>query len=373
MWKYLLALLVLVAAPVAAQPIHGHPQKAAYGSPAEWPTVSAQGHWLINGDLAHLHVDLTCPLYAEVHEGDTVTCQFAVVLHHFPGRVSDAAAGWTGLFGYAHTVRWDATGSETFPVMIGDPTGDRTFTGSLTIETKIGITGWWPIQLDVAGLFDNGDQIRVRHTECLWVITPGVTGNGQASPFVESHATFFQAARPERGWGDTQTGLLTYLPLAPISVPWPVLVNGLQYRDNGAIPLGPFHGTLEQRVDLDLHHGIPGTTIYGPVTDPLNVVVAFNPAVGNGLHKYALFWNAPIEEQLASSLIVNLVTVDPNAPPIAPDLTPTPPPPPPPPPPPVESWIAGPTIQQLLINGVLQDRFRLCSPTPTHCVELLVK
>lgn len=371
--------VIACAAAVTPIWIHNHPQLVCYPDASWWPTVSAQAHWPVNGDIAHMHVDMSCPLYGEIQQGVDVSCLFSVLLHHYPGHVSQAMVGWTGLNdGYAHSLRWDDTSSETMPTMIGDPTGDRIWTGSLTVGQNVPITGWQAIQLDVRGVLDNGDQFGTRQTECLWLNTPGVAENGQRTPFVESHATFFQAAHPKRNWGDTQVGLMTYIPLTPISVTWPIEAQGIQYRDNGAFPLGPFHGTLEQRMDLDLHHGILGKTLYGPVVDPIGVTLKFDPDGSTSKHKYAVFWNAPIEEQLASSLIVVTVNFDPNAPPVTPPtvfLPPTPPPPPPPPTP-VQTLQAVQGVFQLFTDSVAQGRYFVCPSTlitVAACRELAIK
>ena len=63
---WLVAFSVL---PSAAQPltIHAHPQKATYESPAEWPFLSDQCHWMVDGVLAHT-VDV-CSDHAELTPG----------------------------------------------------------------------------------------------------------------------------------------------------------------------------------------------------------------------------------------------------------------------------------------------------------------
>ena len=81
-------LVVFSALPGAAQPltIHAHPQKATYQSPAEWPFLSDQCHWMVGGVLAHTHVEMSAPIYAELTPG-TLTIPVTFKLFHTSGRI----------------------------------------------------------------------------------------------------------------------------------------------------------------------------------------------------------------------------------------------------------------------------------------------
>ena len=79
--------------PVAAQTIHGHPQKAAYASPAEWPFLSSQCHWKVNNVLAHTHVEVTAPVYSE-WTGGTLKVPVQFQLFHTAGKITQCGAIW---------------------------------------------------------------------------------------------------------------------------------------------------------------------------------------------------------------------------------------------------------------------------------------
>src|SRR4029078_12564753 len=81
-------LVVFSAFSVAAQPlaIHAHPQKATYESPAEWPFLSDQCHWMVDGVLAHTHVEMSVPIYAELTPG-RITMPITFKLFHTSGRI----------------------------------------------------------------------------------------------------------------------------------------------------------------------------------------------------------------------------------------------------------------------------------------------
>jgi hypothetical protein len=113
--------------------IHGHPQKSDYLSPSEWPTISAQGHWKPSitpevPTIGHMHIDVTCPMYAEVTE--PIVYNFAVTLFEVAGEAFLNLDRQENIRDFV----WDATGSEVAPKMIGDTLGPKTWTGHFTMD-----------------------------------------------------------------------------------------------------------------------------------------------------------------------------------------------------------------------------------------------
>ena len=126
-----LAVLAFVVFPtlVNAQPIHHHPQKAFYASPAEWPIHSGQVHWP-NPDptmTCHLHVEPKFPYGA-----DLGNMPFEVP---FTLKLFMCAARITSFDGETFSaITWDATGGTTVPVMRGDAMALKQWTGKVLID-----------------------------------------------------------------------------------------------------------------------------------------------------------------------------------------------------------------------------------------------
>lgn len=369
---FLIALaFVCLAVSASAQPIHHHPQKAAYASPAEWPIHSGQAHWP-DADptrTCHVpHVEPQFPYGAEL-DGSPFVVPFTLRLFHCAGRITsfdgEAFAGIT----------WDATGTSTPPVMRGDPAALVSWTGKVTIAPQqprngrfFHPHGWNGIRFGATAQLDNGDiavnnfwtsfySIADPRAPEVLEFTSGPTGGDYA--MLSERANFgpacaSQTPRPPysecASFGDMITEINDWVPLTPISKPWTTAVAVYNYTAGSVLPNGRF----EQRQDLDLHNGVRGTLIDSGVNDVLgftNRSVTFDPAVlGPGLHKEAIFWTQTFaaQSQTASALIVVPVSVDLNAPPPPPVQTCTDPkatnvggplpcvfPPPPPPPPPV--------------------------------------
>ena len=134
----MLVVGLMTALPASAQPIHGHPQKAAYASPAEWVEVDGQG-WLGDPDpvlAAHVHNVPKFPLYMEVHDWSTIEVPFTLKAHNLAGTIQM----FTGE--HVRSVRWDATGTSETPVMRGDPNGLLQWTGVATVDLTLGDDGF---------------------------------------------------------------------------------------------------------------------------------------------------------------------------------------------------------------------------------------
>jgi hypothetical protein len=154
------AVLLTVSRAASAQPIHGHSQLAAYSSRAQWPTDSAQCHWMpadavvppAAAMIGHTHVDMKFPRYAEVD--GPMTINFTLKLFHVSGSITGIYAGvFKGPS--ARDVVWDDTGTADPPLMIGDPHGLKIWTGHLTFDTDPTIPhGWYAVVLSAITSFD---------------------------------------------------------------------------------------------------------------------------------------------------------------------------------------------------------------------------
>lgn len=326
----------LVALPLSAQPLHGHPQLAAYTDPSQYPTVSSQCHWapgenpiaaedgqpialnlamgmLGTSTLAHTHLDLVkCPIYSEIT--GPITCQFAVKLFHTTGTVSMIAEYQEGI----RNIVWDATGSSVAPSMVGDPAGLAQFTGHLTLDPSLPTRwstphGWWSPVLNVQTFYANGDGVNNELLATFYsMLDPTVPVSGGYYD-VGAHCSPGSFRHPGDKWGDNyvDTGL-QFLPLTPIDKPYPIIVGTAGY--GGQL----FNAVFEQRADLDLHNHNGGTLLKTITqTGNINATVVLDPAVlGTGPHKMALLRNQLSSEgnDAVNTLLVFDVTVGPAFP-----------------------------------------------------------
>ena len=146
---------------VAGQAIHDDPQKAAYGSPDEWPIVSSQCHWLapgVNatpGIPAHTHNDMKFPVYAEVGMAP-FTVPFTFTMYHTAGKIISISGSLVSTW---------SLDSTSLP-LAGDPEGVVVYTGQVTFDPSLGVAsgrvprhGWYPLFLTVVTRYANGDQL----------------------------------------------------------------------------------------------------------------------------------------------------------------------------------------------------------------------
>lgn len=367
------ALVLAVSATASAQSmaIHGHPQKAIYNSPAEWPFLSAQGHWapatdMVGMSIGHNHVECKAPVWAETTtDAFTLPCQ--LVFFHTSGYIA-----WvTGEF-VSHIV-WEETGSETPPVLVGDPMGVVVHKMLVTIDPKradgvsdsgvfnVPAHGWWEARLRTKMVLFNGDSFSTE----LWMPYFSVIDKAQPIPAWAAGPTL-AARNVAESPRSMQSGFGTHVAeyggtfppiLAPISTRKEMTVFTYAYAHQlpGNAPLG----TYRQVLDPDLHHGNPGTLITSshsvgglPNGDP----AIFDPAVmGPGVHTVAIDWEQTTDgqttgfeanQQVTARLVVTVTVGD--------DV---PPPPPPPPHPPMDTWTTFAPIFQRLGDAV-----RVCAP-----------
>jgi len=421
---YLAVALLLCAMPVSAQPIHQHPQKISYASPAEWPPISFQCHWApgeavnpsgsVHPFMAHTHIEGKWPLYAELSQ--PVTIPFKVVLFHTDGFVDVVTSGP----GVPPHIIWDATGTSEMPPMIGDPNGVKEWTGRATFDPKEGAEGrdlpkprgWWYLTIMARTIYNKPTSI------------PGFKVAMGQMVIIPYYSMIDPSAR-ERATGDGEGELRSNCGvnaddpggfsifgsnssiirrqdaplLAPFNAPWPADIAVYGYGIAPGFPPG-FYRVF---VDPDLHNGHEGRKIrdakrlfnfedYQP----------FNPAeIGLGKHKLAIDWvqsgdGAPQlfnpGETLVSRLVVEVEVTDGPVIPPPPPPDPVPPASPPPPVPDVCPDIQGVQLTvpvgMVLVNGqcvtppppppppppawLPAGTYRLCAAAG-KCVELVVK
>lgn len=317
-----------------AQPIHGHPQKAAYASPAEWPTPSCQCHWqelpaaipdganaqaIIEAALTaaqHTHVDITAPIYAEID--GLLRVAFVIKAFQTAGVITSALDRQETVT----KIEWDDTGSEVAPIMRGSPLPHRLveWRGHLTYDPRkkhdgheFPPRGWYSPQFEVLTHFDSGAVTLQLAWMPFYSIVDPTAPETPGFPVLSSRCYPHSVQINE--WGTNYVEAESFLPLLPISQPWPLIVASTAYGGN---ELGD--GFFEQRVDLDLHGGSLGRMLSfqpeagfnGPDRMPV-----LDPAVlGPGNHKMAFVWSKPRRqfEEIVTALLVVDVAVDLNAP-----------------------------------------------------------
>jgi len=373
-------LVVFSAFSVAAQPlaIHAHPQKATYESPAEWPFLSDQCHWMVGGVLAHTHVEMSVPIYAELTPGMKLTIPVTFKLFHTAGRITTI---WSEL----GTISYDTVhpADPIYPNLVGDPSGVSTWTGTWTLDTARGNGsnagpfgfsphGWTVARVVARTVFPDGTStdtfLSVPFYSMLHPEVPELSAPENAGIPLRA------ACSPTGRWGAMITEFHDYIPIAPMGLGeiWNPEVFTYSYGAAAGVS-----GTLDRRLDPDLHNGIVGREI----TSPFTFDTTFS---GLGVHKFSFIWDErtdatpppdfPANGQVDSLLVVNVTAGD--GPVIS--LPPPPPPPPPspsptlPPPPPPPDWTTfTPTFQHL------GTRIRICDGLPqadgANCLELAPK
>lgn len=435
---YALVVASLLAVPVSAQvlTIHPHPttDQATYTSPAAWPVDSAQCHWrpgnanplpmtpvvddprmpVFDPQISHTHLDCNLPRYAELGGPIPVTC--TIKLFHTAGHVG-------GLFSPMEQIRdvvWRDTGTATPPIMQGDPMDVRQWVVDLIFDpTLVRHTfpptlttphGWYTGIISVRTEFTNGDFITTDTVRSLYSVIDPTQPESKTSDEGIINATRCAPntlRRPELNHFGNQMGVVVSefsgaIPIAPIAAPW--LTEGFFYSYAALEGITGFafpNGTFQQRVGVDIHAGVAGTTVATQVVDNVNGLkktpMTIDPAVmGPGKKNLVAFWRQPDGQgNDVTALYVIQVTVGPGVPP--PTLCTDPratnvggplpcvfPPPPtlctdplatnvgmPLPcvfPVPV-TWATFPATFQRFGT---QDRYRICDAAG-HCVELAVK
>lgn len=302
--------------------IHGHPQKQFYDGddPRQRTKVSCQSHWRDTpreGDLTahnvkHTHVDLFPFLYQEVD--DLIVVPFAIVLHHTDGFATVNLDRQETVV----KVDWDDIGvqTDTERKLPGNPDGDATWTGHLTYDPRRNVgghgfplRGWYSPQFEVGTTYPNGVEILQLVKIPFYSMLDPAAPDGSLSGVPTIISSSYPHSPRIKEWGTNYVETGAFLPLAPITQPWRLWMGTAAYGGN---EIGD--GLFEQRVDLDLHNGIPGRLLShqpesgftsadrAPILDPA--------VIGLGAHKMAFIWSKPTRDDSEEVSALLVVTVD---------------------------------------------------------------
>lgn len=254
---------MLLAVPAAAQTIHGSPQKAAYASPAEWPTISLQGHWLapgvnsMPGMPSHIHLDVKPPIY-----GETATEKWVI-----PVTVTTFMDGV--VISDAYPVAWTDNWVRTLNPITGMPVSVRH--GTVTVQNTCYVQhGWFMQAVKLRGAFPDGSMMDLSNDFPMWSMcnpaAPEQTpGDGIGLPRIRAQVIITD---PFSEWGEHIMETTQILPiLGPVSAdnPWFNTFFGYNYGNTFSpappAPAVQAKGESIFRINPDLHSGIPGTII----------------------------------------------------------------------------------------------------------------
>lgn len=327
----LLLIALLFAAPVAAQPIYGHPQLGAYGSAAEWPPVNGQC-WKGDPDpiqASHVHIIPRGPIYATIFDYGTLDIPFTLQMHNIAGRI----AALTGE--HIRSVRWDATGTTAVPDLAGDPNGLKEWTGVATFDFSINPTtfpadlfkfpvhGWAELRFFTRTALDDGRMLDTLITLPMYSVidpsAPVAPSAEQGNPGVHLRASCTLWQNGATAAGEVVMEISDYIPLLPIFTPWTTIANAYNYTAPAGVTFAD--EVFDQVLDPNLHMGVRGTLqreikvgsggnkqFLGPIV--------FDPALmGSGPRKEMTVWTQPLGSESVSAVIVVPVTVGAGVPP----------------------------------------------------------
>jgi hypothetical protein len=305
--------------------IHGHPQKTDYNADgSDWPNFEAQGWWdqFDPVEAGHLHVAVKYPSYGEITTYEPFWVNFTLKLHDVPGEIRQ-------FFGpHFRELHWNDTNSQTPPRMRGEKNTLLEWSGKILIDYTLGLQPWigqtlnphgWGGSLFTArASFDNFDLLEVQKVDCQYfLIDPSVPerpASEQGRPgvvlssrvVVSNQSTGNSSTLKGNRFGAMVTEINDYLPLLPITAPWPTIVNVYNYTAEMPLPDGIFR----QLLDADLHHGGEGTLIDLIHADVRGVskTIVFDPLVmGPGAHRGIVNWTQSSKgENLVSTLAYDL-------------------------------------------------------------------
>lgn len=287
---YSFVVFLLLPIGVAAQPIHGNPQKAAYASPAEWPTVSSDCWWEAPGSgglpgPSHIgHLALTLPVGAET-TGTPITGRFSITTFNAIGQVMRIAG--------ARLKSWALDAGLTLP-QTTDPTGVRTWTGTVTFDTaNTPAKGWYQVNMEYVTRLANGDETYTKGYASFYSMRDPTAKDTGYLNIAANQCRVRDSSTPglER-WGQQTVEFQTVLPLlGPISpeLPWTLPVAGYTYGATGPLP----EGIVEIRLDPDFHNGNPGTLLYRAVGNKIVLPYTLPVNIPEGWHRVMHQWHRP--------------------------------------------------------------------------------
>lgn len=316
---------------------------ALIGQVASLVTDSAQCHWSVNGVLAHTHVDIEHPRYDNV-KGEVIYKAIFTLFH---------TSGFIGLvnseLGY---ILWEDGQYDPYRRIQGNPNGVVVVTAKYVLSPlafrdpnvnegprAFVDHGWATPRLLARTFFPDGS----RTDTSLFIPVYSILNPSAPEVIPAPGADKLLRGQCEPGDGTNWGALVSEyhtqtLPLSPITSTYAMQFFGYNY---GGFQTG---GSVDRRLDPDLHNGIVGTQ--------LNDLSAFNLSeIPNGTHRISNIWHQVVNGREAASLLVHSISVG----------TVVEPPPPPPP---------NPTWQ--IFNGIFQrlnDLIRICDPTDNKCSD----
>ncbi len=278
-------VFLLLISSAQAQTIHGYPGKAVYLNTTEWPPIDFQVHWKPGNNganvcpsgmtlapgLAHTHIQVTAPFWAELGANDTITLPLVFKLFCTAGEIVLAGAEFQGDWGSKEIN--DSQGNsrlsipgQSYPYHIaGSPSGLVQFPASLTfnlsdgLDVGIPLHGWARISIYVRVHYDNGDEI----TETAFLpfysmINPSAPERplNEAGINLAVHGVVVSAADGDTAFQTQLTEFKSMFPiLTPIRTPQVTDVFAYNYANLSLFPFTQY----QMLIDPDFHMGIPGT------------------------------------------------------------------------------------------------------------------
>lgn len=294
--------------------IHNHPQKSEYLTPAEFPICpEAQGHWMINGKMCHVHLQAQAPIYGIFKPGDRVDVQFKITTFNAGVHVKNLYFGFQKDTPTQNVV-FDDTGTNVKPPMDGEDSIAKEWKGHFTSIVPSNMFGWWFVSLNADIKYDDGVNATLECLTPIWVDNISSSGDplNYHIPVISSRFRIVSVTHPELFYGEQTVEISDLVPIIPISAPWVVRPATYNYG-------GPAISAMsEARVDLDLHHDIPGTILwsFNQVPDLTGVSLKYDSTLVPGLHKYAIIRTTSFDPDMFAVLLVQGITVDPTVPPV---------------------------------------------------------
>jgi hypothetical protein len=281
---------------------------------------SAQKHWLqSNGVLGHTHIDLDCIGRPSV--SDVLVVKFAIHMFKVTGQIGPIYAGnykTNDAFDWV----WDATKSATPPPMPGDPSGEIIYTGRFSVKPGIP-HGWAWVSMSVYTDFVNASKVVERSTVIMLnepifsIVDPSVPAVNEFDPAAQrvqaSGRVSPDAAHPELFYGEETVQVDGPFPYGPWDTEQDITSSGYGYGSRG-MP----EAIIDVVLDADLHHDIPGTTLYR-MSEPVGngLIHASTPlfpaVIGSGDHKVMFRRTMQVGSEFSAVLLVAHVNVG-NAP-----------------------------------------------------------
>lgn len=290
--------------------IHGHPQKDVYTGPDDWPLpFSKQGHWPGADPLMtqHVHMDVRFPYGAEIG-AEPFDVPFTIKAFMLDGRVGGPVSEMGIAVKYDATGTSTPPVMQGDPTSMVP----KVWTGVITIDPQKGRFahkhGWTHVDFLARTEFTNGDQMDVKAFAPFFSVfdtsVPEDLPPGNFGPILSSRVDV-TSKRTGAKFGTMVTEIENWIPLLPIDAPWPLLVSFYNYATASDDPLSL--GRFEESFNVNYHAGIYGVVTDATVADKqgqTREVVIDPAAMGPGAHNVVFRWAQSIGDEHVSSLVV---------------------------------------------------------------------